>query len=422
MMRIQRPITLHQPRKLAFGCGCAGELAADLHQRGLRRVFVVTSPPTAGLVAHALEPRPLGEGQGEDGKAGPVAGTPAPASWGAHRPGPLPEREVSSQPLDVMIWDRVTAEPGIDTLRAALATAREARPDAVVGLGGGSAMDVAKLVAALLDGKQDVRGVLGIGKLAGRGTWLACLPTTAGTGSEVSPNAILLDEADQLKKGVISPHLVPDAAYVDPMLTLGVPPAVTGATGMDALTHCIEAYANRYAHALIDLYALEGIRLIARGLPRAFDDGNDIEARTQVALGSLYGGLCLGPVNTGAVHALSYPLGGEFHIAHGVANAVLLPHVLEFNLPAAPDRYAAIAQALGARDSGDAMQVAQRGLRILRELAARCGIPPRLSDLGIPRDAIDRMARSAMTVTRLLRLNVRPVTIEDALGIYRRAM
>ena len=140
---------------------------------------------------------------------------------------------------------------------------------------------------------------------------------------------------------------MPDAAYVDPMLTLSVPPAVTAATGMDALTHCIEAYANKFAHPMIDPIALEGIRLIARNLARAVEHGNDVAARTAVALGSLYGGMCLGPVNTAAVHALSYPLGSEFHVAHGVSNAVLLPHVLEFNLPAAPQRYADIAVAHG---------------------------------------------------------------------------
>src|SRR5262249_33593618 len=155
---------------------------------------------------------------------------------------------------------------------------------------------------------------------------------------EVSPNAIFLDENDRLKKAAISPHLVPDAAYVDPLLMLTVPPAVTAATGIDALTHCIEAYVNRFAHRMIDSFALVGIRLISRCLARAVEQGDDIAARTDVALGSLYGGLCLGPVNTGAVHALAYPLGGEFGIAQGVSNAVFLAHVLEFNLPAAPAR------------------------------------------------------------------------------------
>jgi alcohol dehydrogenase class IV len=223
-----------------------------------------------------------------------------------------------------------------------------------------------------------------------------------------------LDESDQLKKGVISPHLMPDAAYVDPALTLTVPPAITGATGLDALTHCIEAYANKFAHPMIDMYALEGIRLISSNLKRAYDHGQDLEARTNLAMGSMYGGICLGPVNTGAVHALSYPLGGEFHVPHGVANAVLLSHVIEFNLPAAPKRYAEIAAALGARTP-------EEGVSILRGLVRGCGIPLRLSDLKIPENAIERMAKSAMTVTRLLDRNVRTVTLEDAINIYRKA-
>jgi alcohol dehydrogenase class IV len=191
---------------------------------------------------------------------------------------------------------------------------------------------------------------------------------------------------------------------------------------MDALTHCIEAYANRFAHPMVDLYALEGIRQIAANLEQAVKHGNDAEARNALALGSMYGGLCLGPVNTGAVHALAYPLGGEFHIAHGVSNALLLPHVLEFNLPAAPQRYATIAVALGVDPvDNDDLATARRGLDRIRELSRRCGIPAQLSSFGIPPDAIDRMARSAMTVTRLLERNVREMRFEDAVEIYRRA-
>jgi alcohol dehydrogenase class IV len=322
----------------------------------------------------------------------------------------------------VSICDRIAREPTVDMFRTCLSAARDARADAVIGFGGGSPMDVAKLVAALLSAKQDIREAFGIAKLAGRSTYLACVPTTAGTGSEVSPNAVILDEAESLKKAVISPHLVPDGAYVDPILTLSVPPAVTAATGMDALTHCIEAYANRFAHPIVDVYALEGIRLIAQNLAKAVEQGNDVPARTAVALGSLYGGMCLGPVNTAAVHALAYPMGSEFHVAHGVSNAVLLPHVLEFNLPAAPQRYAAIALQLGAQASDDTLKTAQRGLQIVRELCRKCGIPAHMAQLGVPTDSIERMARSAMTVTRLLERNVREVRFEDAIEIYRRAM
>jgi alcohol dehydrogenase len=371
---------MHLPRKLVFGAHCARQLASDLPAAGCKRVFCVTSPQTRALSA-----------------ALPATG------------------------IEWTDWSEVKQEPTIETLRQALSAARDFRADAIVGLGGGSAMDVAKLVAALLDGKQDIRDVFGIGKLTGRSVHLVCLPTTAGTGSEVSPNAILLDESENLKKGVISPHLMPEASYVDPMLTIGVPPAVTAATGMDALTHCIEAYANKFSHPLIDLYALEGIRLIAANLPAAVADGKNLNARTALALGSMYGGMCLGPVNTGAVHALAYPLGSEFHIAHGVSNAVLLPHVLEFNLPAAPARYAAIAVALGAERGRDDTETAKRGLDRLRALSRSVGIPARLSDLGVPEIAIERMARAAMTVTRLLNLNVREVTLDDAIAIYRRA-
>jgi alcohol dehydrogenase class IV len=322
----------------------------------------------------------------------------------------------------VRVWSEAKQEPTIRDFEAALAVGRETQADAVIGFGGGSAMDVAKLVAAFLSSPQSVYDAFGIGKLQGRSTHLICIPTTSGTGSEVSPIAILLDEADELKKGVVSPHLVPDAAYVDPLLAVSMPPSVTAATGIDAFTHCLEAFANRQAHPIVDNYAIEGLRLISGNLARAIADGNDIEARTCVSLGSLYGGLCLGPVNTAAIHALSYPLGGEFHVAHGVANAVLLPHVLEFNLPAAPRRYAQVAIALGAHPGGTDEQIAKRGLDLVRELLHKCGLPSRLSQFGIGASSVEHMARAAMTVQRLLEKNLRLVTEKDAQDIYRAAL
>jgi alcohol dehydrogenase class IV len=379
-----RVITLLQPKRIVFGEGCAAQCVDDLLALGLSRAFIVTSPPIVGLV------EPLADVLEKGGAS-------------------------------VTIYPEIATEPAIATFEAAMEAAREAKPDAVIGLGGGSAMDVAKLVAALYNGQQSVREVFGIGKLTSRTLHLACLPTTAGTGSEVSPNAILLDEADQLKKGVVSPHLVPDAAYVDPLLTLTLPPAVTAATGMDALTHCIEVYANRFAHPMIDLYALEGIRLIAANLLQAVENGDDVETRANMALGSLYGGLGLAPVNTAAVHALAYPLGGEFHVAHGVSNAVLLPHVLRFNLSAAPERYAQVALALGVEAGDSDLGTAQRGLDRLTELSRECGIPGGLSELGVPAEAIPRMAQSAMKVTRLLQNNLRELTVSDVEAIYRAA-
>jgi alcohol dehydrogenase class IV len=289
-----------------------------------------------------------------------------------------------------------------------------------VGVGGGSALDVAKLVAALHDSGDPIESAFGIGNLKGRRTRLVCMPTTSGTGSETSPNAILLDEDSKLKRAVVSPHLVADSAYVDPELTLTVPPEVTAYTGMDALTHCIEAYANVNAHPMIDLFALEGMGLIAANLRTAYEDGANLAAREAMALGSLYGGLCLGPVNTGAVHALAYPLGGEFHVAHGLSNAVLLPHVLEYNIPAMPDRYAQVARALGA-EGGSRTELARRGLEVVRELMRDCHMPLTLSEIGIPREAIPAMAESALTVTRLLKNNPRELAMSDAIEIYQGA-
>ncbi|MGA7521280.1 MAG: iron-containing alcohol dehydrogenase [Acidobacteriaceae bacterium] len=312
-------------------------------------------------------------------------------------------------------------EPSVEHLHGLLDAARASRPDAIVGIGGGSALDAAKLVAALCNSSQSLNEVWGIGNLRGRELPLVCLPTTSGTGSEVSPNALLLDEESQSKKAVISPHLVPDAAFIDPALTVTVPATVTAATGLDALTHCIEAYANNFAHPLIDTWALDGIRHIAGNLVTAVHHPGNIEARTHLAQGSLYGGLCLGPVNTAAVHALSYPLGSRHHIAHGHANAVLLPHVLQFNLRAMPERYAAIAVALGARVHGSSEEIACAGIERLWDLIAETGLEMRLLALGISESEVPSLAADGLAVTRLMRNNPRRMTQQDAETIYRGA-
>jgi len=215
---------------------------------------------------------------------------------------------------------------------------------------------------------------------------------------------------------------MPDGAYIDPELTWSVPPAVTAATGVDALTHCIEAFANKHAHPIIDSYALIGIERICQSLESAIAEGTNREARADVAMGSVYGGICLGPVNTGGVHALSYPLGGEFHIPHGVSNAILLPHVLEFNLPAAPDRYARIARTIGIADKGSEKDLAAAGIDWLFEFVRKCGIPQHLAEFGIEEKHVPHLAGEAMKVTRLLVNNPREITEEDAQAIYRKAL
>lgn len=329
------------------------------------------------------------------------------------------QRGCAAQLHSSAVIDATTAnEPTVAHFEALLARARAADADAVIGLGGGSALDAAKLVAALLRSSQNLQEVLGIGKMHARRTPLICIPTTAGAGSEVSPNAIFLDEAEASKKAVISPWLIPDAAFIDPALMLTLPKHVTAATGLDALTHCIEAYANNFAHPLVDTWALDGVRHIAAYLGTAIHEPRNLDARTHLALGSLYGGLCLGPVNTAAVHALSYPLGSRFRIAHGHANAILLPHVMRFNLAAAPERYAEIALALGAEKQSDAPATAHAGLQRLWEIIDASGLEMRLSVLGIPQNELPRLAAEGLAVTRLMRNNPRAITQEEAEAIY----
>ncbi len=376
-----KPITLLQPQKIVFGTGCIKTFVEDYLKLGHRRLFVLTAPPIIPLIEPTLA-------------------------------------ELKEHGVETEVLSNIVAEPSLNDFNNILEAARSFKADSVAGIGGGSVLDVAKLVAAFIDSDQKAEDCFGIGFIRKKGLWLACMPTTAGTGSEVSPNAILLDERDKLKKGIVSPYLLADAAYVDPTLTMTVPAKVTADTGMDALTHCIEAYTNKFAHPAADIYALQGIRLIAANLLRAVKDGSDIEAREALALGSLYGGLVLGPVNTAAVHALSYPLGGEFHIPHGLSNAILLPSVMKFNRPANLRKYAEVALACGVPAGKDDDETAQKGVDFICELSKAVGIPQKLSELNIPQSAVDGMAKAAMEIQRLLKNNPREVTEQDARDIY----
>lgn len=379
------PLLWRQPRLMAIGPGHAVEgLRALLRSTRSARAFLVGSPSTR---------EPLGRLRTvlEDHGVAVAVSTPVPP------------------------------EPTTADCERRRAEAAAFRPDLVVAVGGGSVLDVAKLVAALHDRSEPVTAFYGIGVLAGRRTTLVCVPTTAGTGSEVSPNALLLDDASCTKKAVISPDLVPDAALVDPTLMLSLPPALTATTGIDALCHCLEAYANLAAHPFTDVWALRGVELIGAWLPAAVHDSSHLAARTAVATGSLLGGLCLGPVNTAAVHALAYPLGGRFHLAHGLSIALLLPAVVAFNVPAMPARYATLARALGAAGGRDDTTMAAELPGRLTALIRACGVPLGLATHGLSRPDFPALVESALTVTRLLKNNPRPVTPADALAIYEAA-
>ena len=376
-----KPITLIQPAKIQFGTGCLEIFCKDFLASGKKRLFILTAPIL----------RPLLKKMDETLQDGGV---------------------------ELCYFDDIRQEPTVNDFHTIIAQARSFKADSVIGVGGGSVLDLAKLIATLLYSDQQVEQLFGIGLIKERGVWFACIPTTSGTGSEVSPNAILLDENDNLKKGIVSPYLMADAAYIDPQLTWTVPAKVTAETGMDALTHCIEAYTNKFAHPLVDVYALTGIRLIAANLLKAVKDGKDQEAREALSLGSMYGGMCLGPVNTAAVHALSYPLGGMFHLSHGLSNAILLPTVMRFNRPACVERYAQVAIACGVQPGKNDEETAERGVDFIYQLSKDCGIPTTLSEIGVPQEAVDELAKSAMEVQRLLKNNPREVTEQYAKDIY----
>ncbi len=329
------------------------------------------------------------------------------------------EEVLTEAGLSYAVFSDVEPDPRLEIVEDCAQAAEDADCDLFIGLGGGSSLDIAKVAAILNTNDGSLTDYLGIGNIPKRGAPTIMIPTTAGTGSEVTPIAVLSDKKEQLKKGVVSEHLYPDVALVDPALMTSLPPHITAFTGIDALTHAIEAYTNKYAQPFVDTLALEAIRLIGENLRRAVSCGDDVDARCKMALGSLYGGLCLGSVNTAAVHALAYPLGGMFDVPHGVANSLLLPYVMKFNLVSDLDKYSRVAEALGCRIDGlSKRDAAEKSVDAVAQLSADVGIARTLQELEIPQSAIEEMATAAMKVVRLLGNNPRQVTETDARAIY----
>jgi alcohol dehydrogenase class IV len=311
-----------------------------------------------------------------------------------------------------MFTDVVADPPEAVVLKAAHAALS---CDGVVGIGGGSPMDVAKLAALLARSGETLADIYGVGNAKGPRLPLILSPTTAGTGSEVTPIAIVTTGASE-KKGVVSPLLLPDAAVLDPLLTLGLPPAVTAATGVDAMVHAIEAYTSASANnnPVSRALAREALALLGANIETAVHHGADTAARGAMLLGSMLAGQAFANSPVAAVHALAYPLGGIFHIPHGLSNALVLPEVLRFNAQAAGAAYAELSAIIFAGRADAALPLADG----FAQLGARLGLPPRLRDVGVPREAIPRLAEDAMKQTRLLVNNPRPVTLADAATIY----
>jgi alcohol dehydrogenase class IV len=324
---------------------------------------------------------------------------------------------------EVLVHDDVAADPPEANILTAVAAAHRHKATGVVGFGGGSPMDVAKLAALLARSGEALCAIYGVGNAKGPRLPLMLVPTTAGTGSEVTPISIVTTgEAE--KKGVVSSLLLPDIALLDPDLTLGLPPLTTAATGIDAMVHAIEAYASASANnnPVSRALAREALRLLGANIHEAVFNGQNRAARAAMLLGSLLAGQAFANSPVAAVHALAYPLGGHYHIPHGLSNALVLPHVLRFNLPAASAIYAEIAADVfpGLAKLGGAAR-AEAFAERLAELAIALKIPTRLRDLEIGENALALLATDAMKQTRLLVNNPRPLTEADALAIYRAA-
>ncbi len=321
----------------------------------------------------------------------------------------------------VTIFDAVEADPSRSTLEAAIEAGRGA--EAVIGFGGGSPMDVAKLAAYLLGSGDDLDAIWGVGNARGTGLPLVLVPTTAGTGSETTPVAIISLPGGE-KRGVSSPALIAHHAVLDPTLTFGLPRHVTAATGIDAMVHAIEAYTSAHLkNPVSDMLAKEALGLLSGHLLRACETPGDIDARGAMLLGAHLAGVAFSNAPVAGVHALAYPLGGRFHVPHGLSNALMLPHVLGHNMEAAMPLYAELAPIVDPSLAPLGRQARAQGLvEALREISVAAGMPQRLREVGIGAEHLETLAADAMLQERLLRNNPRPIDLADARRLYEAAL
>lgn len=329
---------------------------------------------------------------------------------------------LDSASITYTIYDKIDPEPGLQLADSGLAIAKEKGCDCVIGVGGGSAMDVAKAISILLTNGGKASDYIGLGKIKKKGVPKIMVPTSSGTGAEVTFTAVFINEETGSKAGMNGDPLYPDAAILDPMLTTSLPPVVTAYTGIDALTHALEAYTSVQAHPISEMYSLEAIRLISRNLPKAFTNGDNLEARSEMLLGSFLGGKALATAGVGLVHAMAYPMGGMFGIAHGLANAVLLPYVVEYNLVSDMEKFANIAHVMGEETAELTLREASYLCVVaLSNLNDDVGIPSNLESLDIPFEKIPEMAEIALQVAVPVKNNPRKPSLEDVIDVYRRA-
>lgn len=396
--------TFHSAGQILFGPGAVEQIGHEAVRLGVRRVLIVTDRrlASAGLVEEIRRP-------------------------------------LAAADVTVEVFDGGEPEPSLELASACLAQARSFRPDALLGLGGGSNMDLAKAVAILFSHGGALADYVGDSRVPGPVLPLICVPTTAGTGSEVTASAILTDTANKIKVGVLSNHIRPRLALVDPRLTLTCPAKVTADSGIDALTHAIEAYTAvdnadfplppgevtvyQGRNPMADMVSEKAIALVGEHLVQAVRQPNDLRAREGMALAATLGGLAFSNCGVALVHAMEYPVGGAVHCSHGAGNGLLLPFVLRFNLPACRPRLARVAALLGEDVNGlDESAAAERAIAAVERLKRDIGIPQRLRDIGVTAEMLPEFATKAFGIKRILRVNPRTVSQPEIEGIFREAL
>jgi alcohol dehydrogenase class IV len=374
--------------RIIMGAGSSKTIGAELRSRGTERVLVVTDK---GVIA-----------------AGILQSV---------------EASLREAKIEHVIFDKVEPDPRYEIVSDCVECAKEARVEMLIGVGGGSPMDITKTASIMLTNKGPIGKYFGVNLIPRQGLPTVLVPTTAGTGSEVTPIAILSDEGEKLKKGIVSPYLYPSMAIIDPELTLGLPPHVTAATGVDALIHAIEAFTSINATSITDMFCVRAMELLHRNIRIAYAKGDSIEARTAMMEGALMAGIGFANAGVTAVHAFAYPIGAEFHIPHGVANALMLPHVMRFNVLGNLERFARIAAPFGIPTAGlDEIRIVDRVIEAIDRLIDDIRLPRHLSDFGIKEDDIPILAEGVLKSTRLLANNPRTLTIADAKQIYSAAL
>lgn len=374
------------PIDVVFGSGKIKQIGDEIKRYNAKRVLLITDPglKNAGVTGKILECIP--------------------------------------KDVDCEVYTDVIPEPPMKSIEECANIVKEGNFDLLIGSGGGSSIDVTKVVSVMVTNDKPLAELCGVEQVEKKGLPTIMVPTTAGTGSEVTPIAILTDEEEHLKVGVVSRYLFADCAICDPELTMSMPPHITAATGMDALTHAIEAYVSVNATPISDVLALEATQVIYNSLRKAFAYGDNKAAREQMLYGALLAGMAFANAGVGAVHALAYPLGGEYHIPHGVANAMLLPYVLDVNMVACLDRLARLGDAMGMQGQYVSLrEKAEQAVKLVKELSSDVEIPANLKDVGIPEESLANLAASAIKVTRLLANNPRKLNEEKILEIYTNA-